>query len=131
MSEEATKAIWTKRDYYINLPYDEALALKEQIEARVWEIAREEKDDETGKSVEEILQDAGFQVEVGKPALVDPTLIHLIVGWAIQGAVTGGAGFIAQSMLKASVDKIGKIWNEKIWPTIQDEYNNALQEEHE
>lgn len=124
MAEETTKSIWTTQDFYIDLPYDEALALKEQIVERIWEIAREEKDDETGKSGEEILRDAEFEVEVGNPALIETALILMVVGWAVKGAVEGAGGVAG----KAMADKAGEMWQKKIWPKIKEEWQNALKE---
>lgn len=124
MAKEPVRPIWTTQDYYIDLPYDEAIALKEQIVERIWEIAREEKDDETGKSGEEILRDAEFDVEVAKPALVETALILMIVGWAAQGAVTGAGGVIGKSL----ADKAGEMWQQKIWPKIKEEWQSALKE---
>jgi hypothetical protein len=105
--------------YYINLPLDEALSIRDSLTAAIWEIASEE-------GVEEMLREAKFQVR--------PSELAIDAGAVITVVVTYLATKVVDKTTDKAIDKMGEtlrhIWLNKILPKIRDRFGeDALVDE--
>lgn len=91
--------------YYINLPLDEALEIRDSLEDAIWEIARQ-------NDVEETLREAKFDIKIGQPAVE--------AGVAITVVVTYLATKLVDKVTDKALDKaIDTIWSKIILPKLR------------
>ncbi len=93
--------------YYIKLPRNEALEVRDQLSDEIKAIARQ-------KGEEETLREAGFEVRVGKPALDPGTLITVIITYIGMKAV--------DKAIDHSLDHAWLVWQEKILPALKEKF---------
>ena len=87
--------------YYIDLPTDQALEVRSQLETTIWDIAQEE-------NVATILRQANFQIILGQPAIE--------VGIAITVIVT----YVGMKIIDKPVDEaIDWAWGQIILPRLR------------
>src|SRR5947209_1723094 len=104
-------------DYYIKLPINEALDVRDQLETTIWEIARSE-------GIEETLRESQFKVQVGKPALDPFTVITVVIVYL--GMKT------ADKVTDKVLDKVWEAWEKKILPELQRKFGkNVLVDEND
>lgn len=111
--------------YYIDLPIDQALEVREELEPTVWEIAREE-------NAEEILRDADFRVIVGQPAIEVGTVITVVVTYIgmkiIDKSVDEAIGWALDKAIETTTD----LWTRVILPKVRERLGwNALSDDGE
>jgi hypothetical protein len=86
--------------YYIELPPEAALEVRDDLEPVIWEIAR-------AHGVDEVLRDAQLSVEAGEPAID--------LGIPIAVAVT----FLALKTTNAGIGKAKQVWAQVILPDLR------------
>ena len=98
-------------DYYIKLPINEALDVRDQLEATIWEIARRE-------GVEETLRESQFKVHVGKPAIDPFTVITVVITYLAMKT--------ADKVTDKVFDKTWEAWEKKIRPELWQKFGKDL-----
>lgn len=98
-------------EYFIQLPINEAIEVRDELESAIWEIARQE-------GVEDTLKEAHFDVRIGKPAIDINTVITVIIT------------YIGLRTLDNTYDKLyDKAWNawvEKVWPGLKQKFGDTF-----
>lgn len=98
-------------EYFIHLPINEAIAVRNELESSVWEIAKQE-------GVEDTLREAHFDVRVGKPAIDVNTIITVVVTYI--GLKT------LDNTYDKLYDKAWDAWVEKVWPALKKKFGETV-----
>ena len=116
-----------RQEYVINLPFREALKVREELDEAVWEIARQE-------GVEETLKEANFQVQIGETAF-DPHAIIVFI--ASLSPIVSSAAYVAKKVLDKATDKAmdkatdkaldeaWKAWETKVLPALKKKFGET------
>lgn len=95
--------------YYIDLPTDQALEVRSQLEATIWEIAQEE-------NVEAVLRESDFRVVVGQPMIELGTVITVIVTYVGMKIVDEAIGWAFDKAVETTSD----VWTKVILPKVRE-----------
>lgn len=100
-----------RQEYFIQLPINEAIAVRDDLEKSIWEIARQE-------GVEDTLKAARFDIRVGKPAIDPNTLITVVITYlAIK---------TADKTYDKLYDQVWDAWTEKVWPVLKHKFGDTF-----